>query len=112
MKERALTHLQFRIELYCKLLRFSERAKLQSLRIGLGGKRVFNSDMQCLHYWEKRLKQGTCAWCSYKLKCERLLKRGIKGVAKRLVGGCIFCNVPLCKEGDCWAHWHSNNVYY
>jgi hypothetical protein len=98
---RLLTHLQFRIELYCKLLGYSKRAKLQSLRVGLGGKRLFNPDLQYLHYWEKRPKQGTCAWCSYKLKCEKLLKRGVKGVAKRSVGGCIFCNIPLCKVGDC-----------
>jgi len=51
-----LTHIQFRIELYCKLLGYSERAKLQSLQIGLGGKRLFGSDLQYLHYWEKRSK--------------------------------------------------------
>ncbi len=48
--ERTLTHLQFRIELYYKLLGYSERAKLESLRRGLGGKRVFNPDLSHLHY--------------------------------------------------------------
>ena len=47
---RPLIHLQFRIELYCKLLGYSERAKLQHLRVGLGGKRVFNTDLQHLYY--------------------------------------------------------------
>ena len=48
---RPLTHYQFRIELYCKLLGYSEKAKLASLQRGLGGKRVFGSDLPHLHYW-------------------------------------------------------------
>ena len=108
-----LTHLQFRIELYCKLLGYSTKAKLQSLRIGLGGKRVCNPDFQHLHYWEKR-PRGTCVWCLYKLKREKVLvkARDIKGRAKRSYGGCVFCNVHLCKEGDCWTRFHSTNVEY
>jgi hypothetical protein len=47
---RPLTHLQFRTELYCKLLGYSKEAKLRSLQLGLGGKRVFNPDLQHLHY--------------------------------------------------------------
>lgn len=62
---RPLTHVQFRIELYCKLLGYSEKAKLRYLQLQLGGKRVFNPDLQHIHYWEKRSKQGTCMWCSY-----------------------------------------------
>jgi hypothetical protein len=34
-----LTHLQFRIELYYRLLGHSEKTKLRHLRVGLGGKR-------------------------------------------------------------------------
>ena len=109
---RPLTHLQFRIELYCKLLQYSKKAKLQSLRVGLGGKRVFNPNLSHLHYWEKRSKQGTCAWCSYQLKRAKLLKRGLKGIAKRSSGGCVFCDVSLCKEGDCWTGYHSTNLDY
>jgi hypothetical protein len=109
---RPLTHLQFRIELYCKLLSYSEKAKLQSLRVGLGGKRVFSPNLLHLHHWKKRPKQGTCAWCAYRLKCEKLLNKGIKGIAKRSVAGCAFCDVPLCREGDCWTRYHSNDVSY
>jgi hypothetical protein len=108
---RLLTHLQFRTELYYKLLSYSTRAKLHSLRVGLGGKRVFNPDLQHLHYWEKRSK-ATCAWCSYTLRCQKALGKVVKGQAKRSYGGCVFCNINLCKEGQCWAQWHSNNVYY
>jgi hypothetical protein len=60
VEERPLTHLQFRIELYCKLLGYSEKAKLESLRVGLGGRRVFNPDAPHLHYWDQR-PRGTCA---------------------------------------------------
>jgi hypothetical protein len=47
---RPLTHCQFRIELYCKLLGYSEKAKLASLQRGLGGRRVFGSDLPNIHY--------------------------------------------------------------
>ncbi len=50
VSQRPLTYLQFRTELYCKLLSYSEKAKLQSLRVQLGGKRVFNPDVLHLHY--------------------------------------------------------------
>jgi hypothetical protein len=60
----------------------------------------------------KRPKQGTCAWCSYQLKREKLLNKGVKGVAKRSVGGCFFCEVPLCREGDCWTQFHTIDVDY
>jgi Transposase IS4 len=111
MSTRPLTHLQFRIELYCKLLGYSQRAKLQSLRVELGGKRVFNPDFQHLHYWEKRRK-GTCAWCSYQSRCQKVLGKAVKGTVKRSTWGCSFCNVSLCQEGRCWARYHSNDVLY
>jgi hypothetical protein len=48
--KRPLTHLQFRIELYCKLLGYSKKANLHSLQVKLGGKRVFGPDLQHIHY--------------------------------------------------------------
>ena len=106
-----LTHLQFRIELYCKLFEYSSKAKLHSLRIGLGGKRVFNSDLLHIHYYEKRSK-GVCVWCSYRLKCQKVLGKTGSSKISRVKGGCVFCNVNLCKEGNCWADFHSNNADY
>jgi hypothetical protein len=41
VKGNPLTRLQFRTELYCKLLSYSNKARLQDLRIRLGGRRVF-----------------------------------------------------------------------
>ena len=76
--------MQFRTELYRKLLGYSGKAKLQSLRLGLGGKRVFNPKNERLHQWEKRQKRGTCAWYAYELKYKRVLEKDAKGVAKRL----------------------------
>ena len=113
LQKKPLTHLQFRIQLYHKLLNYSTTAKLQHLRVGLGGRRVFGPDLQHLHYWEKRPKLGTYAWCAYDLKCRRILgKLDSKKRASRSNGGCVFCNTPLCKEGDCWARFHSNNANY
>jgi hypothetical protein len=109
--KRPLTHLQFRTELYCKLLGYSERAKLHSLRVGLGGKRVFGPDLQHLHYWEKRTR-GTCEWCLYKSRCQKILGKAGSGRVARSYGGCAFCNINLCKEGSCWTGFHSNNADY
>jgi hypothetical protein len=108
-----LTHLQFRTELYCKLFEYSSKAKLQNLRVGLGGKRVFNPDFEHLHYWEKR-SRSVCVWCSYKSRCQKVLgKAGNRSnKVNRSYGGCIFCNVNLCKDGHCWRDFHSNNADY
>jgi hypothetical protein len=107
-----LTHLQFRIELYCKLFEYSSKAKLRSLRVGLGGKRVFGPNLQYFHYWERRCR-GSCIWCAYKLKCNRVLGKGGRSrPANRSIGGCAFCQVNLCKEGSGWLDYHSNNTDY
>jgi hypothetical protein len=109
-KGKLLTHLQFRTQLYCKLLNYSSKAKLQDLRIGLGGKRVFAPELQHLHYWESRLRQGNCEWCIYERRCKKVLGKEVKGRVKRSRGGCVFCDVPLCNEGHCWERFHSNDA--
>jgi hypothetical protein len=98
--KKSLTQLQFRVELYRKLLGYSKKVKLQSLRGGLGGKRVFNPENERLHHWEKR-SRGTCAWCLYEQRYKKAFGRPVEGRATRLVGGCRFCNVNLCKVGEC-----------
>jgi hypothetical protein len=108
--ERPLAYKEFRIELYQKLLNYSSQAKLYHLRVGLGGKRLFGPEFQYLHYWEKRTTRTSCTWCLYEARCNKVLGKGVvKGQAKRSEVGCIFCKVPLCKEGQCWARYHSNN---
>jgi hypothetical protein len=111
-KKYPLPYLKFRQELARKLLDYSEKAKLQSLRGGLGGKRIFNLENERLHYWEKRLKRATCAWCAFNLKCKRVLGKDLKGIPKRSQGGYCFCDVPLYKEGECWARFHLVKVAY
>jgi len=106
-----LTHIQFRIELYCKLFEYSSKAKLHSLRVGLGGKRVFGPELQHLHYWDHR-PRAFCVWCVYKLKCNKVLGKVGTTPASRPRGGCVFCKVNLCKEGSCWTDFHSNNADY
>jgi hypothetical protein len=97
---RLLTYLQFRTELYYKLLGYSIRAKIRRLQVNLGGRRVFNPDAPYIYYWEKGPK-ATCAWYSYKLRYQKALGKAVdrKVQAKRLYGGYVFCKVNLCKEG-------------
>jgi hypothetical protein len=104
--ERPLTHLQFRMQLYQKLLDYSTKAKLIHLRVGLGGKRLFSPEFQHIHYWTKRKVRAECAWCIYEIKCKKVLGKEVKGRAKRSLGGCVFCDVPLCTEVECWAQYH------
>jgi hypothetical protein len=110
-----LSHLDFRLQLTSKLLDYSMQVKLQYLRVNLGGKRLFGSEFQHIHYWIKHPVQATCVWCLYKLRHQRILSKGaISKVtrAKRSRGGCVFCNVALCQEGECWSQYHSNNANY
>jgi hypothetical protein len=92
-----LTHLKFRAQLYYKLLGHSEKAKLQHLRVGLGGRKVFGPELQHLHYWEKRVKQETCARCLYESRCKKVLREQDirKKRVKRSMGGCVFCAVAM-----------------
>jgi hypothetical protein len=101
--EHLLTYLQFRIELYYKLLGYSIRVKIRRLQVGLGGKRVFAPDAPYLYYWEKRPK-ATCIWYTYKLRYQKALGKAVdkKVQAKRLYGRCVFCKVNLYKEGEYW----------
>ena len=100
------------IELYCKLLGYSNKAKLQSLRVRLSGRQVFAPELQYLHYWQGRSKQGNCAWCLYESRCKKVLGKEVKDKVKRPRGGCGFCDVPLCKERPCWERFHSNDANY
>jgi hypothetical protein len=112
-EERPLTHLSFRIELYSKLLGYSKRSKLKHLRIRLSSMRVFNPELQHLHYWDKRPIRSTCVWCIYELRCKKVLGKEVEGGrVKMLFGGCVLCDVPLCKEGYSWSRYHSNNANY
>lgn len=108
---RLLTHIQFRTELYCKPFNYSSKAKLHSLRIGLGSRRVFNSDLLYIHYWERR-SRGSCVWCAYKLKCQRILGKAGSKKASWSIDGCAFCNVNLCPDKKCWTEFYSNNIDY
>lgn len=109
-QEKPLTHLEFRIQLASRLLNYSSKAKLNSLHIGLGGRRVFGPELQHLHYWVK-CPRATCAWCLYESRCRKVLGKGVRQ-RKRSRLGCAFCKVALCEEGQCWSRFHSNNANY
>jgi len=110
LQEKPLTHLEFRIQLASRLLEYSSKAKLYSLRVRLGGLRLFSPELQRLRYWDKR-PRALCAWCLYESRCQKVLGKEVK-VVKRSLRGCAFCKVALCAEGQCWGRYHSNNANY
>ena len=59
-QEKPFVHLEFRIQLASKLLDYSSKAQLTSLRIGLDRKRVFGPELQHLHYYVKRPRATCC----------------------------------------------------
>ena len=111
--KRPLTHLQFRIELYCKLFEYSKKVKLVQLYSELGSKRLFSSNVQHIHFWGKLpTKRGICIWCAYLGKRQKLLDNSVQKPPKRSYGGCVFCSVFLCQEGECWGRFHQSHVPY
>jgi hypothetical protein len=108
-----LTHLQFRIKLYCKLLEYSRKVQLVQLYSELGSKRLFNPDLQHIHFWGKLpTKRGICTWCLYYRKYQKVLGIVVQEPPKKPTGGCTFCSVFLCQEGECWGRFHQHNVSY
>ena len=107
LKKTPLTHLQFRQALVTRLLEYSIQAKLTELRIGLGGSRLFWPELETLHHWQKLTIRANCVWCMFELRRNKVLGKEVEGRVKRSIGGCAFCNVALCKVGDCWNQFHS-----
>jgi hypothetical protein len=93
--------------------RYSSKAKLDRLRIELGGKRLFGSDQPQIHYWIQT-KQATCVWCLYQERRSRIISNSDPSIYKRKKSrwGCSFCKVSLCKAQDmeCWALYHSKTA--
>jgi hypothetical protein len=113
LQEKPVSHLEFRIQLVRKLLNYSSKAKLYTLRVRLGGQRLFGPELQHLYYWVKRTPRATCAWCLYESRCRKVLGKGDNNKrVKRSIGGCAFCNVALCAEGHCWSQYHFNDANY
>lgn len=110
-EKKPLSHLEFRSQLASRLLDYSTKAKLTSLRIGLGGQRVFGPELQYLHYWDN-CPRALCTWCQYESRCQKV--QGFKEVkvVKRSHKGCAFCKVALCVKGECWSRYHSNNANF
>jgi hypothetical protein len=72
---------------------------LQSLRIELKGKRIFNPENERLYHWEKH-SRSTYTWCLYNQRYKKALRRPIKGRAICLYSGYRFYNINLYKVGD------------
>ncbi|PVH67788.1 hypothetical protein DL98DRAFT_523135, partial [Cadophora sp. DSE1049] len=83
--KRLLNHLQFKTKLYCTLLAYSTKVQLTQLYAELGGKRLFNPDLQYIHFWGKLPKRNSC----------KVLGNLIQKPPKKSYGGCIFCTIAL-----------------
>ena len=59
-QESRFSHLEFRISLYNYLFGFVQDAKIHRLQSDLGGKRLFNSDLEHIYYKVKRTQVKTC----------------------------------------------------
>jgi hypothetical protein len=55
-----ISHLEYRVQLYCHLLSYSEKVRLYDLQVQLGGKRLFGSELSYIHHWIKLPVQETC----------------------------------------------------
>lgn len=101
-------HLEFRRALYRKLLAYSKLVKSQ----------VWKDPGP--HSWTSRPTSQSCVWCckaaELKKKLLALQKEAGMEVVKEISSvkrptrsrsGCAHCNVALCKMGNCWTKWHS-----
>jgi hypothetical protein len=59
-QESTLIYIEFRTFLYCYLFGFGQSAKIYRLQSDLGGKRLFNSNLEHIHYKVKRTQVSTC----------------------------------------------------
>lgn len=105
MGRKALSHVQFRTELYCYLFGFSVNAKVQRLQLNLGTKRLFSSNVPHIHERVRRPRIRDCEWCSYLLRYTRFMG-GQETPRRRSNYGCRFCEVTLCDNNECWTRFH------
>jgi hypothetical protein len=110
-------HVEFRRELYLKLLNFSKVSR--NLHVGPHNRVAFPN-------------RRTCAYCSQLASIRRDIQislSGHKGQAMRRVlgglnlhieqdqkrpnrpqSGCGYCQVALCVKGPCWEEYHSREA--
>lgn len=102
-------HLDFR-HLLCEsfFLNYSRNVSFKSQPVSV------SQDLSPLlpltkHLRVHRSKRGWCAFCSStKRKAILTIDYSHQRVERKCknIYGCEECNVPLCKEGDCWDQWH------
>ena len=102
------SHVEFRRELYRKLLDHSKLLEPQRWR------------EPGPHNWVVRPKRQSCAMCCKKEKLrKKVLEQHRDSGIELLIAqpkvkrpekswsGCDFCDVPLCKTSSCFEDWHS-----
>jgi hypothetical protein len=103
------SYKEFRTCIYMLLFGFVIDAKLEHAKESLGGKRRYCSTDSRIHYRVK-IPQKSCSWCLYIVQCKQIRGEEYKGSrVTRTRSACVFCEAPLCTEGDCWSNYH--NIY-
>ena len=110
-QESIFTYIEFRTSLYYYLFGFGQSAKIYRLQSDLGGKRLFNSNLEHIHYKVKRTQVSTCVWCVYQMRYQRVTGQPVALRASRSGFGYSFCNVALYQNTDCWSQYHRWHVY-
>jgi hypothetical protein len=106
---KTLSYKEFRTCIYMLLFSYTTDAKLAHLRKSLGGKRRYYSIDSHIHYRVK-IPQKSCSWCLYIVQCKQIRGEEYKGSrVTRTRSACVFCEAPLCIEGNCWSNYH--NIY-
>jgi hypothetical protein len=70
-QESTFSHLEFQISLYSYLFGFVQDAKIYCLQSDLGGKRLFNSNLEHIHCKVKRTQVKTCVSHELAASCSR-----------------------------------------
>jgi hypothetical protein len=59
-KNKPLSYLQFRTELYYTLVQYSTTVEQRQLQMVSLGQHTFGPDLLCLYYWVQRSVRSTC----------------------------------------------------
>jgi len=111
-------HSEFRTALATGLIQISERRFLKRKRTSIGS--AIERSMIRLddHQICRRKSLGDCRGCKEIGRTARPRNRqvlgeitpnlGDSGRGKRSIFGCDICDIPLCRDGPCWAAYHNS----
>ena len=117
-KAKYTVHREFRTALATGLIQASQRQFLKRKRMSIGS--AIESPMVRLedHQICRRKSSGDCRGCKEIGLTARPRKRQVLGEITSKLGGsgrgkrstfsCDICDIPLCRNGPCWAAYHNS----